>query len=544
MSSRRFEGLPIIGWAIDSMETIRDAMTQSSVDLTRVVKYYTDNSYNQYIAPLFTNAPFKLNLGGQTEKNKLISVDKPIGVFNFSLAAQTLYPLTEFFSSELAQDDPERFSNLNLLAGLVPNDLVSKRIIGTNTFFIYKDDQKEYLLEKRIKGETAIAMGVPGAKKKYASKTKKVYQTYNRKGGKVKYVEIYSLFYYTSLSGDLQYAVRHLPAIMVAEYLESIGIKTRFYMTRFVRISGSLQLKKKTPDGISLPMAQIPLSVANDRKFNNGFLLIQPILAKEYGVEVDKAFAFCMSSSSTQEIYDGCVDYTYKKELVRDKAKYGDPDWRQDEYWEGVERYRNKYQEYTKVGVFQAKEVQPEGMIFFHDYAIKNNFGYFMSKIVDVPDYQSRFKGQRNEKNQSEALEIYEVNRFFVWWMKTSGNTIKHKVNLLNSSSYEKDMKEVVKDLEETISEYKSICTDKNTPDQALEIFKEYGMRALNIYGITDAPRYDYLRDIPTSKNYMELIINEIMTFADGDFYPTPEESIENRLNFKLTVFETLQKIL
>jgi hypothetical protein len=542
MSSRRFQGIPIIGWAIDSIETIREAMTQSGYDLARVVKNYTDRSYNKFIDPLFTDAPFKLNLGGQTEKNKLISVDKPIGVFNFSLAAQTLYPLTEFYSLELAQDDPDRFSSLNLLPGLVPNDLVAKRIIANQTFFIYKDDKKEYLLEKKIKGETAIAMNIPGAKKKYASKTKKVYQTYNRKGGKVKYVEIYSLFYYTRLSGDLQYAVRHLPAIMVSEYLESIGIKTRFYMTRFVFIGKNCQLRKETPDGISLPMAKTPLSIANGRKFNN-FLLIQPILAKEYGAEIDKAFAFCISSSSEQDIYDACVDYTYKKELVKEKPKYDQPNWDQDEYWEGVERYRNKYQEYTKLGVFQAKEVQPEGMIFFHDYAIRENFAYFMSDITQVPDYDAKFKGTGYER-ETEVLQFYEVNRFFVWWMKTSGNTIKHKVNLLNSSSYEKDMKEVVKDLEETISEYKSICTDKNTPDRSLEIFKKYGIRALNNYGITDNLDYKQLSDTPTSRSYMEKIINEIMTFADNEFYPTPEESVETRLNFKLTIYESLQKIL
>jgi len=542
MSSRRFQGIPIIGWAIDSMEIIREAMTRSGYDLTRVVKGYTDRSYNNLIAPLFTNAPFKLNLGGQTEKNKLISVDKPIGVFNFSLAAQTLYPLTEFYSFELAEDDPDRFSSLNLLPGLVPNDLVAKRIIANQTFFIYKDDKKEYLLEKKIKGTTAINAGIPGAKKKYASKTKKVYQTYNRKGGKVKYVEIYSLFYYTKLSGDLQFAVRHLPAVMVAEYLESIGIKTRFYMTRFVYIGKSCQLRKETPDGISLPMAKTPLSIANSRKFNN-FLLIQPILAKEYGAEMDKAFAFCISSSSEQDIYDACVDYTYKKELVKDKPKYDQPNWDQDQYWEGVERYRNKYQEYTKLGVFQAKEVQPEGMIFFHDYAIRENFGYFMSDIIQVPDYDAKFKTTGYER-QTEVLQFYEVNRFFAWWMKTSGNTIKHKVNLLNSSSYEKDMKEVVRDLEETISEYKSICTDKNTPDRSLEIFKKYGIRALNNYGITDNLDYKQLSDTPTSRLYMEKIINEIMTFADNEFYPTPEESVETRLNFKLTVYESLQKIL
>jgi hypothetical protein len=193
--------------------------------------------------------------------------------------------------------------------------------------------------------------------------------------------------------------------------------------------------------------------------------------------------------------------------------------------------------------VFQAKEVQPEGMIFFHDYAIRENFAYFMSYITQVPDYDAKFKGTGSEK-ETEVLQFYEVNRFFVWWMKTSGNTIKHKVNLLNSSSYEKDMKEVIKDLEDTIVELKSICTDKNTPDEAIEIFKKYGVRALQTYGITVYDDYKQLSDIPTSRNYMEKIINEIMTFADNEFYPTPEESVETRLNFKLTVYESLQKIL
>jgi predicted nucleic acid-binding protein len=167
-----------------------------------------------------------------------------------------------------------------------------------------------------------------------------------------------------------------------------------------------------------------------------------------------------------------------------------------------------------------------------------------MYAMIKVSDYQSRFKSQYSEEQQSEVLEFYEVNRFFVWWMKTSGNTIKHKVNLLNSSSYEKDMKEVIKDLEDTIAEFKSICTDKNTPDEVIEIFKQYGTLALENYGITDNSDYKQLSDTPTSRSYMEKIINEIMTFADNEFYPTPEESVENRLNFKLTVYESLQKIL
>jgi hypothetical protein len=123
------------------------------------------------------------------------------------------------------------------LSGIVPNILVEFILIGGENKYFYKDDNGvEYPCEKRVKGQTAIDRKVPNAKLEYKSKTKKVFQTYKRKGGKVKYVEIYSLFYYSRLNNDLQFAIRHLPAMMVAEYLESIGIKTRIYMTRFVEL--------------------------------------------------------------------------------------------------------------------------------------------------------------------------------------------------------------------------------------------------------------------------------------------------------------------
>ena len=111
----------------------------------------------------------------------------------------------------------------------------------------------------------------------------------------MKYVEIYSLFYFTSLSGDVQYAIRHIPAVMVADYLESIGVMTRFYMTRFVDIgrSSDREMRKKY-EGFDLPMSQ------SDTKPYKSYLFIQPIIAKEFGQEFDKELGFLISSARFQ----------------------------------------------------------------------------------------------------------------------------------------------------------------------------------------------------------------------------------------------------
>ena len=141
---------------------------------------------------------------------------------------------------------------------------------------------------------------------------------------------------------------------MVAEYLESIGIKTRIYMTRFVRLTMSRTnlLKQKNKEGVDLPMGNTPLG----RSFGD-CLFIQPIIAKDYAEEIDKAAAFTISSRSMQSIYGACAKYTMEKELSNNISAYGYPNFEQPQYWEGMERYRNKYQEYVKLGLFEAKEV-------------------------------------------------------------------------------------------------------------------------------------------------------------------------------------------
>jgi len=569
-----FRGMPILCWAMDDFPVVEKACKEASKDLYNVVENYRDRVYNPRILPLFNDGRFKLNLGGDTIKTRIINTDRPTGVFNFALASQSLYALTEYFSEDLKRDNPTRFSGLGLLSGLVPPD--------------YKE-------------------GIPFAKKQFASKNKKVYQAYKRRGGRVRYVEIYSLFYYTSVSGDVQYAIRHIPALMVAEYLESIGIKTRIYMTRYV-VLGSCTLKEKTADGFPLPMSKI-----TGTRFSST-LCILPIITKEFLQSTDNAFALAVSASSTEEdIYAPCCRYAMRKELTSTMSVYGEPNWQKSQYWEGIERFRGKYQQYVDDGLFKTKEVLPESMIFFHDMSIKNNLRDFMSEIVRM--YVSRTSKSYSE---TEVLLVNDVNRFFAWWMKTSANVIKHKINMLNSVAYEKDMLEIYNDLIQSKEELDMIIVDTKNKDES-DLYKKTGhniMYDLSIYlsakfrigteftytakvkviirgfsnyktvivpcivydirfgrvyyefteedssgrktkgksdiSIVDAERrvtngdWNITKDgvsMVSLDNYINNFTEELTTYAEGDFYPSTDDEQDKRNDFKLNMNRQVKKV-
>lgn len=529
---KTFEDNPVLAWAIDDFDVVKKACANLNIDIDSYVRDYNERSFEKQILPLLTNTPFKMNLGGATEKNKLIAIDKPIGVFNFSLASKGLYHLQEYFSDELKRKDPTRFAEIGLPSGIIPANLVDSVYVGGERKFLFRDKEKggEYYVVKRNMGQTAIDEGLPNAKYKYASKTKKVYQTYNRKGGKVKYVEIYSLFYY-SAGDDFKFAVRHFPAFMVANYLESVGIKVRIYMTRFVQLNG-FRLKKKLDNGIVLPMGNTALGEDTNNYFGNT-LLVQPIIAKDFMQDADLPYAFCISSKNQRRIYESCARYTFDKETYNfDHGILGNIRWSQKQFWEGVERYRNKYKEYVDLGIFKSKEITAESMLYFNDLSIEEHLISFFEEI------------QKNYSNREfyEVVLEPEVNRFFNWWMQTSGNIIKHKVNLYNSNSYKKDFIEIVRDLENTKNEldklvYESTHIREGGRKKDSEVYSKFGESILYVLNITDlSGRLDPSR-------YMNSIIDEVTTFADGMFYATPEEKVEKMLELKLIINQELKNL-
>ena len=531
-----WKDFPILSWVIDDFEQFNAIL--GNFNLTDYLKDYINNSYDNKIAKVLFSAPLSLNLGGDTKKNKLIATDKPIGVFNFSLASKTLYPVSEFYSERLAKQDPNRFSNLNLQSGVVPNILIDFIVIGGENKYFYKDELGiEYPCIKRVKGQTAIDNGVPNAKLEYKSKTKKVYQTYKRKGGKVRYVEIYSLFYYDRVYGDLEMAIRHLPAMMVAEYLESIGVKVRIYMTRFVQLYDehfhireySLQNNTKLPMYEEAPI----------RQFNNDFtdaLLIQPIIAKEFQQEVNNPLAYLISSENFREVYNRMAENTIRQETTQGYVSvYGHPQFDNEKYWEGFERYKNKYQKYVELGIFKSKEVLADSMILFHDMSINEHLHWFLSDVT------KKFRPNNTKLNDSDAIIHPEVNPFFNWWMKTSANTIKHKVNLINSNELNKDLREMKSDVETTYLELKRIIDATQNTDLK-SIFTEYGENVMESLFINEITLPSGSKIVDFNK-YVNQLLVELTVFADDDFFPTPEDEVIRRLEFKATILEELKKV-
>jgi hypothetical protein len=528
---------PILSWVVDDFEQFDKILKESKFDLNNYLKDYQEKSFTK-IGKILFQSPFSLNLGGETKKNKLIATDKPIGVFNFSLAAKTLYPLSEFYSQRLADEDPNRFANLNLLSGIVPNLLVDFFSIGDEKKYFYKDEKGvEYPCIKRVKGQTTIDRGIPNAKLEYKSKTKKVYQTYKRKGGKVRYVEIYSLFYYDRLSGDLQYAIRHLPAMMVAEYLESVGVKVRIYMTRFVELHNKVNLRKfELNNGVVLPMfEEAPSDYKND--FENQ-LLLQPIIAKEFQQEINNPLAYLISSREFSSVYIRMAQNTIKQETTQgDVSVFGTPNFDEQEmYWEGFERYKNKYQKYVELGIFKSKEVLAESMILFHDMAINVLLSGF---IYDTKRHFERLNNTYYE--QEEAILIPEVNSFFTWWMKTSANIIKHKVNLINSNELNKDLRDIRTDVESSLAELNNIIN--TIQDQDLKnIYVSLKSDILSTYKIfmVQLPNGSEVFDLNA---YVGQLVTELTVTADDVFFPTPDDVAENKTEFSKTILAELKKV-
>jgi hypothetical protein len=533
--ANRFEGQPILAWAVDDWEQFQELT--KDLDLQDMIRRYKQNSYDDGIRLLFDNAPLKLNLGGETEKSKLITTDKPIGIFDFSLASRGLYRVPEYFSQKLANQYPDKFKEFELPSGVVPPNLVKQDFQQGQKRYYFKDDNGEYNCEIRQKGTTAINLGIPNSKLKFATRNKKVYLTYKKNKGKVKYVEIYSLFYFTSLSGDVQYAIRHIPAMMVADYLESIGVMTRFYMTRFVDIGRSSDREMRTIyEGFDLPMAQ------SGRKPKASYLFIQPIIAKEFGQEFDKELGFLISSANNQSIYREIAGNSQMKELVDGWRVYGDPDWEQNNYWEGIERYRNKYQEYVKLGIFKSKEVLPQAMLFFHDMAIKKKMNEFVSNSVSAIN-----KKTNSSVSEAQALIDVEINPFFNWWMRMSATNLKNKIDIINSNELRKDIADMEIALNKMVDEAYLIVD--NIPDSLLDSnynpYKEYvrGLleKILEIYEIYVRSRNNFGKRPINFKNYVIGITTEITTYAEGGYFPTSEEEIEKREQLVTNVITELQ---
>jgi hypothetical protein len=314
-------------------------------------------------------------------------------------------------------------------------------------------------------------------------------------------------------------------------------------MTRFVELHGTdvtFTLKEETNNG-----AKLPMYFMSPTKVYKNVLFIQPIIAKEFGQDFDKSLGFMVSSDKFRKAYETLAKWALKKEIVeQDNSVFGWPNWNRTEYFEGIERYRNKYQEYVKLGLFKSKEVLPEAMMFFHDMVIKTRFKDF---IDGVKKFRVQLGIQDKNADDSEYILNYNINRFFNWWMRLAATVLKNKIDIVNSRELRKDLLVIQNEVYSFVTELNEIVKNTNVKiknskkEKLADFLKETGEKILApIYtGGRNNPQYEntwkFGYDILNSngelnfKKYITNITAELTTYAEGLFFETKEDEREVR---------------
>ena len=551
----------LTAWSFDDVNELRNI--QGAQEYDNSINRYRNDSWSS-ISRLFFGMGMKFNLGGNEEKSRLETTSRPIGVFDFGLASKGLYRVQEYFSQKLKEEKPNRFEEFELPSGIVPPNLVNNIPTSNGKVYVFKDaDGKEYVCLKQQKGTAGVDQNIKGSKLKFATNTKKVYLKFKRKGGKVKYVEIYSLFYYTSLSGNEEFAIRHLPAMMVAEYFESIGIKVRFYMVRFVELTTSRNdfviRKNDIRTNAILPMYEQQVNVKN--MSDNQVLAVVPFLVKDFAQEIDWVQALNISQAYDNDTYTALILHTYNQDYSRQSLSTGgQPDFENNEiYYEGFERFKNKYQLYTKDGIWKSKELTSESQLLFHSMSIK--------KLLS--EFKSSLRRYISGREYSEILQNTTVGKvFFEWWMKICANKLKDLVLLQISSELRKDLKKIIDSsmkLNDDLFAYLTISAPNiysNNQQElgAIQVCKEYMCNILKWEGYfaQTEPDPNYPNDpkrrrelfytFSDYKNigyklYIQNLTTEATIFAEKGFFPTPQEDIEKREERLLLIESELNQI-
>ena len=220
--------------------------------------------------------------------------------------------------------------------------------------------------------------------------------------------------------------------------------------------------------------------------------------------------------------------------------EYGDPDWSEPRYQEAFERFRQKFIRYSDKGIWKAKEIVPQGMIYFHDLVLNINFYNHARNVGEA------FRDASG--NQIEMHELIRnnpsVNKWFETWMRISAFTIKDKFDIFNTNKPTKVYRDIIKHQQSVIQEIEFMIKTEKNDDFKKYLKDEFLPMVLQptIYysnGNIDEAGYSYNDSI----NYITQKINEMTIYADGGIFETPKEQIEKRNEMAERLYDELTKI-
>jgi len=222
----------------------------------------------------------KIDTGGAVKKARIKFTEDSRNTFSFSLAAKGLRREIEYYSEELALENPDKFRLMPLysddetiVAGIVPAIFTASFEVSGVSYFTYTDDVtgKKYDLRQQQKGtakmidlepsfkvlvgEDGIYRTEPTFSEKYKfslkfySVVKKSFLQYERVGGgNAAAVDVYIPFDMVSGGVDTRMTPA-APIIMAAEYLAKAKIKLRLNIMRIITTEYKYQSSK--PSGVT-----------------------------------------------------------------------------------------------------------------------------------------------------------------------------------------------------------------------------------------------------------------------------------------------------
>jgi len=208
-----------------------------------IMQFY-DPALKQRFLNLRETIASRTEMGGVTEKSRIKITDNPSGVFSFDLAAQGLYRPAEFYCwANKALADPLQ---------------VKHEMVGGKELYSITEDGEQKFCRRQQLGSQDIMDHCPYAtlneiregfyvaspakyvdpdgkeyRLKFRTNTKRVYLQRKQVGGKVKYVDLF-----INVGGNWRYTTENLMVrasamILLAEKLESAGVRVRLNGIQF-----------------------------------------------------------------------------------------------------------------------------------------------------------------------------------------------------------------------------------------------------------------------------------------------------------------------
>jgi hypothetical protein len=230
---------------------------EPQLDIRQITQYVNPQAITNYRNASETLLS-KTDLGGNTEKDRLMATEDASGIFQFGLAAPSMYRLVEWCIIDgkeeyLADMDNGSVEQVNgqfyYKSNPTPSNRNPKQLRcrrqQKGTFDILKNVEGSKLVlvgENFYASDPSSGVGFANGETyrlKFATRQKKIYLKRPMKGGTPKYVDIFVVAGGLADLNSMGMMAKVTPVIMLAQQLEQGGAKVRIYGLRAYYVSGT-----------------------------------------------------------------------------------------------------------------------------------------------------------------------------------------------------------------------------------------------------------------------------------------------------------------